>query len=570
MKSTETIRRPWPSLIALSSLALLQAEMLEAIDFFGTGAEVHASQSTAQSQWTPRVARLTDGRILAVWDDNSSIKGRLFHADTTPAGDEFEIDEAPFASTNNFTPDVAALPAGGFIVTWQGYIDTTSVFDVFARAFDGDAEPIAATFRVNDVTVGAQNRPSVEVFDAGKILFVWQHDSGHPTRWDVKYRIFHSNLTPVDTEQHLATALLANQFRPDLARLGDGSMVAVWDTEESDGEATRWNVRARRIGSLGALGDAILVNTDHVGDQYQPSVAPLGDDGFVVAWTHDPVFGDPENERGEIRFQRFHFDSTTDVITLAGSEAQANTTTLGTQWESSVVGWNNGFAIAWTSENNHRQAGDADIATGEDGSGAGVYARGYDADGTAQGLPFRINLTTLNHQYQPKMAALNGFSAIIWTSKGQDGDSDGVYLRRIQTDAGMVPADPDPNGNLPTSPPIVPTAPKAPPSMTLTAPASPVFAIKANGRMPRAKICRVGNSGGTSLTWRVAKKPRWLKAAPASGVVAAGQSQATRLRLIKAKLRDRGDRIRGMLTFDALGEGTGDRTLRVTVRRTRR
>lgn len=550
-------------ILLATTVLVAVAPRARGIDFFAVGAEVHVSQQTALLQWTPRLARLTDGRVVAVWDDNGDIKARIFNADSSPAGDEFLVDEEPFASTDCYTPDVAALPEGGFIVTWNGFIDTTRVMDVFARAFDGDFEPIAATFRANDETERAQNRPQVEVFDNGNILFVWQHDSGHPTRWDIKYRIFNPNLTPVDTEQHLATNQTANQFRPDIARLGDGNIVAVWDTEESDGEATRYNVRARRIGPLGALGDVVLVNTSEVGDQFDPAVAPLGTAGFVVAWTHDGVFGDLANERGEIRFQRFTFDTVTDAITPSGSETQVNTVTAGSQVEPAVAGWDGGFVVTWTSENNNRYAGDTDINTSEDTSGAGIYARGYDADGNAEVAPFRINLTILNHQYQSTMAALNGFAMIAWTSKGQDGNSDGVYLRRIQTDETLVPADPDPTGALPTPPPVPPVAP----TLSMTAPSSIVFNAKRNGKLPPAKVYRIRNLGDSTLTWRVSRRPSWIRVSPAGGSIGAGRSVVVRISVIRAKLPKRGTRINGVARFDATGAGVGDRTLRLRVNR---
>src|SRR5690606_6586032 len=123
-------------------------------------------------------------------------------------------------------------------------------------------------------------------------------------------------------EAHLATTLAADQFRGEFARLGGGSIVAGWDSEAFDGEA---NVRARRFGPLGPLGDDILVNTSEAGDQYDAWVAAVGGGGFVVCWTHGPVVGDVANERGEIRFQRFTFDTNTDEVTPAGTETEVNT-----------------------------------------------------------------------------------------------------------------------------------------------------------------------------------------------------------------------------------------------------
>lgn len=530
----------------------------EAIDFSGNGAEIQIGQETTGAQWTPRLARLTDGRVVVVWDDKSYIKARIFNADSSPASLEFLVDGTPNVSIQNFTPDVAALPGGGFVVTWQGYINSTRFTDIFARVFDNEFNPIGATFLVNDETTGPQNQPQAEVFNDGTILFAWQHDSGVPNRWDIKYRLFHPDLSPVETEQHLATVQTANQFQVEFTRLGDGSVVAAWETEETAGQTPR-DVKARRIGTAGALGDEITVNTSGTGDQYDPSVAALGAAGFVVAWAHDEVVGDVAKERGEIRFQRFTFNSSTDVITPAGSETEVNTVTAGSQIEPSVSGWNGGFVVTWTSENNLRSPNDTDIATGEDGSGAGVYARGYDADGVAQAPPFRLNVTVQNHQYQATTAALNGFAMVAWTSKGQDGDNDGVYLRRIQTDSSFVPADPDAGGTT-----MIPV----PPTLSMTGPAALVFKADKKGKLPPGKFFQIRNTGDSPLTWATTKSS-WLHVSPGAGTLAADGVIQVRITALRAKLPKRGNKIRGSVTFDATGSGTGDRTIRVLVQRSK-
>jgi hypothetical protein len=211
--------------------------------------------------------------------------------------------------------------------------------------------------------------------------------------------------------------------------------------------------------------------------------------------------------------------------------------------------------VSWTSENNLRYSGDTDIATGQDGDGAGVYARGYDDAGVAQAVPFRINTTVTNHQYQPTTAALNGFAMIAWTSKGQDGDNDGVYLRRIQTNSGFVPADPDPGDGNPTQP--------VPPTLSMTVPGALVFKADRNGKFPPAKVYQLRNTGDSTLSWLVSGKPPWMNVSPRSGSLAADQSTGIRVSVIRAKLPKKGSKARGSIAFDATGTGVGDRSIRV-------
>jgi len=78
----------------------------------------------------------------------------------------------------------------------------------------------------------------------------------------------------------------------------------------------------------------------------------------------------------------------------------------------------------------------------QDGSGYGVYARRYNADGTRTGPEFQINEYTLSNQSWARVAAdhFGGFT-VVWQSFGQDGSRNGVYGHRYQWDG-------TPEGNL--------------------------------------------------------------------------------------------------------------------------
>ncbi|MFC5768639.1 PKD domain-containing protein, partial [Thauera sinica] len=82
-----------------------------------------------------------------------------------------------------------------------------------------------------------------------------------------------------------------------------------------------------------------------------------------------------------------------------------------------------GYVIAWVS------------AGGQDGSGQGVFAQRYAADGSAIGPEFQVNSHTLNEQNQPTVAGLqNGGFVVVWASSNQDGSGYGVYAQRYGAD----------------------------------------------------------------------------------------------------------------------------------------
>jgi|GEM_PF-5334543 len=74
-----------------------------------------------------------------------------------------------------------------------------------------------------------------------------------------------------------------------------------------------------------------------------------------------------------------------------------------------------------------------------DGSGWGVYARRFFADGLANGAAFLVNSNTVNDQ-QWASVAMNaaGDFVVAWTASEQDGDGDGVYLKRYGANGASI------------------------------------------------------------------------------------------------------------------------------------
>lgn len=100
-----------------------------------------------------------------------------------------------------------------------------------------------------------------------------------------------------------------------------------------------------------------------------------------------------------------------------------NTTTVDSQEHPSVAALtNDGFVVTWYSQ-------------GQDGSGHGIYAQCYDANGVVRGGEFRINTYTIDNQDHPWITALNdGGFLVSWQSFGQDGDDMGIYAQRYDAD----------------------------------------------------------------------------------------------------------------------------------------
>lgn len=110
-----------------------------------------------------------------------------------------------------------------------------------------------------------------------------------------------------------------------------------------------------------------------------------------------------------------------------GNELQINETTPGPQ-QAPRIAFNpasGAYVVAWQSN--------------PVGEGNDVLARRYDSSGGPLGAEFQVNATTTGDQANPVPAPLpDGGFVVLWESLGQDGESFGVFGRRL--DASGAPA----------------------------------------------------------------------------------------------------------------------------------
>lgn len=109
------------------------------------------------------------------------------------------------------------------------------------------------------------------------------------------------------------------------------------------------------------------------------------------------------------------------------NDEQVNTYEPGEQYYPRVVGLEGpnagSYVVVWESR------------AGDDGSGYGVFAQRYNAQGVQVGTQFQANTYASNNQSEPMVASLaNGGFIIVWRSEGQDGSSGGVYAQRFGAD----------------------------------------------------------------------------------------------------------------------------------------
>lgn len=155
------------------------------------------------------------------------------------------------------------------------------------------------------------------------------------------------------------------------------------------------------------LGPSINVNTYTTNDQKNPSVVQLTDSEFLVVWeswmqdgSSNGIYGQLINISGDKISEEFRINTYTSGY---------QTTPAATQLPSGNI------VVTWHS-------------FGQDGDGSGIYGQLFTNSGAKFGDEFQINSYTSDAQEIPTVAGLaNGDFVVVWHSKGQDGNSYGIY-----------------------------------------------------------------------------------------------------------------------------------------------
>jgi hypothetical protein len=282
----------------------IYARFLNPDGSFATG-DILVNTSTNQFQIDPAVAVLTDGSVIVVWGSSQpgltalqDIQAQRLSASGQKLGGEFRVNQ--FTTRNQRTPAVAALPGGGYVVAWISELQRSAQsVDVYARLFNASGTALTAELPVNPNPAGLCANPAVAVSPSGNFAVAWSQKEGS------------FQAAPGNDKT-------AAQLR-------------------SDG----WDVAARLFSSTGTgLGGAIRLNTVSYGDQFGPQISAFGKN-YLATWVslgHDGaregIFGQFLNHTGA----------------LEGVEFRINTATPSRQMHPAIASDEvNRFLVVWTS-----------------------------------------------------------------------------------------------------------------------------------------------------------------------------------------------------------------------------
>ena len=149
------------------------------------GGEFQVNQESFLDQEDFSVTALDDGGFVVVWESKlqdgsgEGIYGRQYDAAGVPAGAEFQVNSETHRSQHD--PKVVALAAGGYVVVWESEWQDGSKGGIFGQLFMADGTPDGGELQINDSALGDQEKLSVAALPDGGFVVTWESPDAHGT-----------------------------------------------------------------------------------------------------------------------------------------------------------------------------------------------------------------------------------------------------------------------------------------------------------------------------------------------------------------------------------------------------
>ncbi len=346
------------------------------------GAEFQVNTTTLNNQRSPDITRFEDGSFAIKWRMQSNdFAFQRYSPAGSPIGGEVTVD-------NGDLDDLAIASDGTSI----GVITANSW--VIGFRFDAAGDQIGDYFFVKE-DPGIPSAPRVFTDAAGNTAFLWRGGDGTPYRLFVRW--YDAGGTPLGNAYAVGEVDDLNSYY-DAAMNPDGELAITYSVDQ-------YSVKGKAL--------VIRPNGTSVG----PVAVPAIDEVQSVAISPSGEFAVRYGFEGQL-VQRY--DATGHPlgnVINTGLAYSLLDMSLDSGGDLIVVGMQTGQSFE------------------PGGSGWGVIARTYNADGMLETSLFPVNTTLPGNQQLPSVVSLNGAEFVIsWQSQGQDGSGDGIFARRFVRD----------------------------------------------------------------------------------------------------------------------------------------
>ncbi|MEC7259661.1 MAG: hypothetical protein VXW58_17770, partial [Pseudomonadota bacterium] len=251
------------------------------------GGPIDINTNTYKHQSKAVMAALDDGGFAIAWEsvdqdgDGDGIYARVLNADGSFRTDEFQVSARTYDDQGY--PAIVARN-GGFDVLY--YSDYDADFDgagMYLETYTAGGSKTDTTYLrppiVSDVS------PAMAESDGSLTFF---YNTSYADGVKIKQRL---NGYQIDDQSDPVRVFTTSDYSAgnffdeiDATTLKDGTMVAVWDTQDVDGDVQ--GLFGQRVDANGnRIGSEFQVHADGEGAQWEGSVAALKDGGFIVTYT---------------------------------------------------------------------------------------------------------------------------------------------------------------------------------------------------------------------------------------------------------------------------------------------
>jgi hypothetical protein len=250
------------------------------------GAEHLLDNGASGDAAMPTVATLADGSFAVGWRSGGTVHVQQAAPDGSLAG----AQQVFGALSSAFSPSLAALKAGGYVVSWgeindgNVYAATSAAHQAFAVNGDGYAASLAT----------AAPLPHVATLANGNFVIAWDSYVNEPLGYsmsDVFFQVYDSSGHAVGGQVQANLDSGGGRYDAAVAALSDGSFVVTWQSQAGDYDGS--GVFGRRFGADGSAVDQheFEINQMRAGDQTGPDVSALANGGFAAAWVDSQASG---------------------------------------------------------------------------------------------------------------------------------------------------------------------------------------------------------------------------------------------------------------------------------------
>gem|GEM_PF-1526433 len=265
------------------------------------GGEFQINTYTDSTQGGSSIAALSSDDFVVVWNsdgqdgDGAGIYGQRYDVSGLPIGAEFQVNST--TTNDQQLPGVAALSGGGFVVTWDSFLQDGDSYGIYGQRYDSNGVEVGGEFQINTYTTAGQSGSELVALADGGFLVTWTSIGQDGSGSGVFGQRYDANGVAVGGEFQVNSYTTGVQELSTTAALSDGGFVVFWDSADDSG----YGVFGRRYDSSGLpTGVEFRANSSTLYNQYQSSVSALPNGQFIVAWTADAQDGNEKGVFGQI------------------------------------------------------------------------------------------------------------------------------------------------------------------------------------------------------------------------------------------------------------------------------